>query len=410
MKDTGLRAAEIMLAKDCDLTDFAVIACDQFTSEPKYWNELRDKVKGKRTALDLVLPEIFLGDGDTEQKIARINDNIKRYLKDGVFRTLPKGFVLTVRQTPYVKRRIGLVGAIDLEKYEYSQKSTALIRATEGTITERIPPRLEIRKDAPMEFSHAMILFDDEKKEITEKLYDERDKYEKLYDFTLNMGGGKLEGWFIPYDKKIEEAFSGLLKDDRLIKKYGKKDYFAFAVGDGNHSLATAKTHWERVKSTLSAKERENHPARFALCEFVNVYDEGIYFRPIYRFVKGVDRADFINKIKEIKGGGFKISDGKTITEIKGENALPAAIAEADKFIKEYITEKGGTVDYVHGEKSLNDLVSENERSVGIMFDEMNKNELFRFVSESGALPRKTFSMGEATEKRYYLEGRKIVK
>lgn len=406
MKETGIVATEILLPDVSDLSSFACVACDQFTGDEGYWKELEKKVKGKPSALNLVLPEIYLGDGQ-EARIEKINRNIEEYLGKGLFKTLPKGFVLTVRETPFVKKRIGIIGAVDLEKYEYAKKSSALVRSTEGTIEERIPPRLAIRKNAAAEFPHIMILFDDEKKEIAEKLFEKRDSLEKLYDFTLNMGGGRVAGWFIPEEEGVAEAFSGLLDEERLTKKYGKADEFVFAVGDGNHSLATAKACWNDVKKTLSEEERKTHPARFALAEFNNIYDEGIYFEPIYRFVSGVDRKRFVSEINGVTGR-FGVTDGRDLTVKGSREGLPESVAAVDGFIKNYIAENGGKVDYIHGEKNLFSMVKRDDTAVGVTFDKLKKEELFRYVSANGSLPRKTFSMGEGVEKRYYLEGKRI--
>ncbi len=406
MKETGLKSANILMPKDCDYSAWACIACDQFTSEKEYWDELKKFVGDKKSTLNLTLPEIYLED-DVDNRIKNINANIKNYLNQGVFKTLDKGFVLTIRSTPYVQRRIGLVGAVDLEKYEYSKNSSALIRATEGTIEERIPPRLKIRKDADVEFPHVMVLFDDEKREITERLYENRNALDKLYDFDLNMGGGHIEGYFVPADG-IEEKFASLLDSERLVKKYGREDKFAFAVGDGNHSLATAKTHWNNVKATLTDAEKQTHPARYALVEFVNVYDEGIYFEPIFRYVFGIDKEKFLEGFKAIDGGIMRVySDGKT-EQRNGKNGLPDGIRAVDGYIKEYIDKNGGGVDYVHGETNLKKLVDDRGDAVGILFEKLDKSELFKYVSQNGAFPRKTFSMGEGVEKRYYLEGRRI--
>ncbi len=407
MRETGLNPAQILLPNTDDMTAWSVVACDQFTSEIEYWEKLQAEVNGKRTTLDLILPEIYL-DGKTEERIAKINKNIQAYLTEGVFKPLDKGFILTIRKTPFVERRIGLIGAVDLEKYEYSKKSEALIRSTEGTIEERIPPRLKIRKDATVEFPHIMILFDDEKREIVEKLYENKDKLEKVYDFELNMGGGHIEGYYVSDYNAVLEGFSKLLDNDRLIEKYGKDDKFAFAVGDGNHSLATAKAHWNNVKVTLSEEERKTHPARFALAEFVNIYDEGIYFEPIFRFVSGVNRAEFIKGLKAIDGGIMGIYDGEKVAWEDGKNTLPQGISEVDAFIKGFIEKNGGSVDYVHGEENLKKLVDKSGDTVGILFKKLDKKDLFKHVSNKGAFPRKTFSMGENVEKRYYLEGRKI--
>ncbi len=407
MKYLGLKEANILLPNTEDYNAWACIACDQFTSENEYWTELENKVKGKKTTLDLVLPEIYLND-NAEARIAKINENIKEYLAGGVFNELEKGFILTVRKTPFVATRIGLMGAIDLEEYDFSQKSCALIRATEGTIKERIPPRLKIRKDADVEFPHVMVLFDDEQRQINEKLYQDRASLKKLYDFELNMGGGHIEGYFVPDYEKVLESFSKLLDKDRLIKKYGEEDKFAFAVGDGNHSLATAKTHWNNIKAGLTEEQRKTHPARFALVELVNIYDEGIYFEPIYRYVFGVDTEKFLNGLNQVDGGEMRVYANDRMEFVAGENSLPEGIRAVDKYIKEYISENGGEVDYVHGESNLTKLVDGRAGAVGILFEKLDKSELFKYVSKNGAFPRKTFSMGEGIEKRYYLEGRRI--
>ena len=406
----AIKATKIVLPNVEDMTAWACIACDQFTSEHEYWDELYKLVGDKPSVLNLVLPEIFL-DGTEDKRIEKINTEITNYLKKGILQELKEeGFILTVRKTPYVERRIGLLGALDLEGYEYSQKNQALVRATEGTIEERIPPRLKIRKNAEVEFPHVMVLFDDEKREITEKLYENRDKLKKVYDFELNMGGGEIQGYFVDKSYNIEEKFYQLLDEQRLVEKYGKADKLLFAVGDGNHSLATAKTHWEKVKVTLSEEEKKDHPCRYALVEFVNIYDEGIYFEPIFRLVTGVDTEKFLNEYKASNSGDVKVYLNKELLTIGEEKALPQKIRETDLFIKEYISKNGGTVDYIHGEENLFKLVDSDKKSVGILFEKLDKKDLFRYVSDKGSFPRKTFSMGEGVEKRYYLEGRKIIK
>ena len=409
MQKAIIKADNILLPNVDDLSAWACVACDQFTSEIDYWQTLQKQIGSKKSTLNLTLPEIYLED-QPEKRIEKINENIREYLRDGVFKTLKNGFVLTIRKTPFVERRIGLMASIDLEEYDYSQKSDALIRATEGTIEERIPPRLKIRKNADVEFPHVMVLFDDENKEITEKLFEEREKFEKLYDFTLNMGGGSIEGYFIEDSDAIIQKFINLLDEERLIKKYGKADKFLFAVGDGNHSLATAKTHWNAVKENLSEEEKKTHPARYALVELVNVYDEGIYFEPIFRFVYGVDKQKFLSKLSAVDGGKMQVYFNGTMTNANGNNMLPDGIRAVDGFIKEYIGQFGGSVDYVHGEENLKKLVDERQDAVGILFEKFDKGDLFKYVSKKGALPRKTFSMGEGVEKRYYLEGRRITK
>lgn len=402
-------ADNILLPNTEDFSSWACIACDQFTSEPEYWQTLQNQVKDKKTTLDLVLPEIYL-DESADARIEKINQNIKSYLSNGAFNKLANGAILTIRKTPFVEKRIGLVVAIDLEEYEYSKKSSALIRATEGTIEERIPPRLKIRKNADVEFPHVMVLFDDEKREITEKLYENRNNYKKVYDFDLNMGGGHIEGYFINDYENVIEKFYNLLDSEKLVAKYGKDDKFLFAVGDGNHSLATAKTHWNNVKSTLTDEEKLSHPARYALVELVNVYDEGIYFEPIHRYVYGVNREKFLDGLKSVDGGKIRVYNGVEMKVIAGENDLPTGISAIDSYIKQYIETNGGGVDYVHGDENLKKLVDAKNDTIGIYFEKLDKGDLFRYVSKNGAFPRKTFSMGEGVEKRYYLEGRRITK
>lgn len=409
MKQSVIKVDNILLPNVEDMTAWACIACDQFTSESEYWCELAKFVGDKKSTLNLTLPEIYLED-QPEKRIEKINQNIKSYLSLGVFKALEKGFVLTVRKTPFVQRRIGLVTAIDLEKYEYAVGNKALIRATEGTIEERIPPRLKIRKNADVEFPHVMVLFDDEKRDITETLYKNREKYKKVYDFELNMGGGNVQGYFIDDYESVLEKFDALLEDERLISKYGVADKFMFAVGDGNHSLATAKAHWNNVKQSLNEQERESHPARYALVELVNVYDEGIYFEPIYRYVFGVDKRKFIEGLSAVDGGKMRVYSDGNLKDDQGQNDLPTGIRAVDAYIKQFIQANGGTVDYVHGEENLFKLVDARADAVGILFEKLDKKDLFKYVSKNGAFPRKTFSMGEGVEKRYYLEGRRITK
>ena len=258
------------------------------------------------------------------------------------------------------------------------------------------------------EFSHIMILFDDERCEITEELYENRSKLKKLYDFELNMGGGSVEGYFVEDYKTVLEAFSKLSDKERLIKKYGKADEFIFAVGDGNHSLATAKAFWDEIKTGLTEEEKKTHPARFALAEFVNVYDEGIYFEPIYRFADGVNAKNFADGLKDVTDARFSVYRGGKESFYGSVNNVPEAIKAVDEYVKNYITAHGGKVDYIHGEEEVKKMADADENSVAILFSAINKSDLFRYVSENGAFPRKTFSMGEGEEKRYYLEGKRI--
>ena len=406
IEKTGISAAKILIPDSEYISGFPCIACDQFTGDKNYWATLEKTVGDKPSALNLIFPEIYLS-GGVDERIKRINHNIENYIAGGVFQELPEGFILSVRETPYVKRRIGIIGAVDLDEYEYGKKTSSLIRATEGTIEERIPPRLKIRANAAAEFPHVMVLYDDEKREIAEYYYKNRAKYQKLYDITLNMGGGRVEGYFIPDVKDVLSRFSALLNKSRLVEKYGREDKFVFAVGDGNHSLATAKAHWEKLKTELSEDKIKNHPARYALAEFNNIYDDGIYFEPIFRFISGVNADKFVSGLMDTDCGNAKAYFGKTVA-LTGKNSLPDGIRATDAYIKDYIAKNGGEVDYIHGEKEIKKMVDNDKNSVAVLFEKLKKEDLFKYVSENGAFPRKTFSMGEGIEKRYYLEGRKI--
>lgn len=401
----AFNACEILLPNTDDFSSFAVIACDQFTSNEGYWKQLKNQVDGKLTVLDMILPEIYLS-SSTDDDIKKIGQNIKNYVKTA--KKLPKGLILTVRRTPYVERRIGLIGAIDLEEYDYHKGSTSLIRATEGTVEDRLPPRLKIRKDAVMEFPHVMVFIDDRRREVVEDVYKNKDMLEKIYDFDLNMDGGKLEGYFIKDYQTVIDKMNALLDDDRLKSKYGDVAPILMAVGDGNHSLATAKKHWNNVKETLTEEERLTHPARYALVEIVNIYDEGIKFHPIYRLVTGVDRDSFIKGYVDINHGKDVLYSNATLS-FDGDLNLADTIISCDDYIKSYIDKFGGKVDYIHGEDELKAIVDGDDTAVGVLFPSLEKTELFRYVSNVGCFPKKTFSIGEAKEKRYYLEGRIIV-
>lgn len=388
---------EILLPRaGTDMHAWAVIACDQHTSDSVYWSELEKTVGEKPSTLRLTLPEIYLDKADCAERIGNIAKAMREYRNGGVFRKLPKGFVLVRRETPYSPVRTGIVLAVDLEEYSYEKQSNASIRATEATILERIPPRLKIRECAELEFPHIMLLYDDPQDVVLGELKGRTD-LETLYNFELNMGGGHVCGQFVSEYEEVIRRFESL-----------KKDGLLFMVGDGNHSLASAKALWEKIKADLPACEQETHPARYALCEAVNLYDEGIRFEAIHRLVKGVDTADFIKSFSGTgKGNGaFYVSGKKQSISLPEEAA--DAVRAVDSYILEYVSKKGGSVDYIHGEQALAQLTRENPDYVGISLPKMDKGELFGQVQRFGSLPRKTFSMGESEEKRYYIEGKEI--
>ena len=397
----ALLPADILLPQNVDMSKWAVVSCDQFTSEPKYWQSLAEYIGGAKSTLDLIFPEVYLGDNDAE-RIEKINAAMESYLSEGVFKTIKNSYILVERITASGVRRVGIIGMVDLEDFDFSANAKSVIRPTEGVVPSRIPPRLKIRENASLELPHIMLLVDDPSGSVIETLYQNRDSFEKLYDFNLNMGGGSVKGYRIDADKV---DFSRLWDEGEQIKKYGEKTNFILAVGDGNHSLATAKTYWDNLKKTLLDSERENHPARFALVEVNNVRSEGIIFEPIHRIVFGAGE-EFVDYLKSSLSGDLKVKvicKGKE-TYIDVPSLTPLAILEIQKAIDAY---KVAESDYMHGEEHL--LAIEKEKGgVAIVMPKIEKGDLFKYVLKNGVLSRKAFSMGEAEEKRYYIEARKI--
>lgn len=401
-------AADILLpAKGIDLEKFACIACDQFTSQREYWEELERFVGDSPSALRLILPEVYLSEGNLGY-IERINSAMESYLRRGIFEEHKGCMVYVERSTPYAGIRRGLVAAIDLEAYSFEDGAKTLIRTSEGTVLSRIPPRVEIRKKAPLELPHIMILIDDEERSVIEPLQGEG--LELLYDTKLNMGGGSVRGYKVTACDAVIERLKKLAAPDAIAKKYGSEENMAMAVGDGNHSLATAKAIWEQIKPGLSEEEKKSHPARFALAEIVNIYDEGVHFHPIHRVFFVEDGRHFAEGLKRhLKGFPSKgeiIFDGR-----REEIPLPGGAAEAVTAVQEYadacIKESGGEVDYIHGEDAVLEICK-RRGAVGVLLPPINKNSFFEYIIKQGSFPRKTFSIGEACEKRYYIEARRI--
>lgn len=387
-----------MLLPKADFEKWSVVACDQYTSEQKYWDEVKDIVADSPSALNIILPEIYLSD-DNSQRIDAINENMKKYLEQDVFVEYDNAMIYVERESNNTIRK-GIVGVIDLEDYDYTKGSNALIRATEQTVLERIPPRVAIRKDALLEMPHVMLLVDDKERKVIEPLADKKNSFETAYDFTLMQGGGHIEGYFIDEQtqKTVQDALESLLT--------GKDNEMLFAVGDGNHSLATAKECYRLNPTELN---------RYALVEIVNIHDESIEFEPIYRVMFNVDTNDFMNKFMEahVVSSGDTTQDFECVTKDGIENITVKATAELpvgtlQVFIDEYLKEhKDVKIDYIHGEQVVYDLCKK-ENTLGFIFDGMGKDDLFVAVVSDGSLPRKTFSMGHAHDKRYYIEARKI--
>lgn len=537
----GVHIPEILLpAKGTDLTKWSVIACDQYTSQPEYWKKVNEEVGDSPSTLRLTFPEIYLKDDDKDERISNINEAMLQYLNQGILEPQKPGFILVDRSTPHAASRKGLILAVDLECYDYRAGSQALIRATEGTVLDRIPPRVKIRENAPIELPHIMVLIDDPGKTVIESLFERTYSFEKLYDFELMQGGGHIRGW------KVDDAGSLSLTANALAKLTGLENTedaantqedrskaggyhrgiyknpleatlckapLLFAMGDGNHSLASAKAHWENVKAALKLHDSANrlqdqaagitepvieiiepaagvkgtdaglqtpdpgiqhtrdtaavpeHPARYALVEVVNVHDEGLVFEPIHRVLFGIDSRTILEAMKNICS---RISNGNSKAEYKLYSSRAAmdsdmksardAVAATFRhntsagdashsapvfphnpphllpFILEGIygllsisnpsgSLEAGTlqsildelgkcdpdveIDYIHGEQVIAELGSQKNH-MGLYLPSMNKYDFFKIVKREGILPRKTFSLGEAEEKRYYLECRCI--
>lgn len=405
-----VKVPNILLPKNVDMSKWAVIACDQFTSQVDYWKSLDSYIGTEKSTKNLIFPEVYLSK-DNSKRIDKINNTMKKYLDAGVFEELGEGFVLVDRNTPYNEHRLGLILSIDLEKYSFGKEKVP-VRATEGTIIERIPPRVKIRENAKLEFPHIMLLIDDKDNTVIKPLYEKRNDLKKLYDFDLNQNGGHITGYFVEDTKEPMAALQGLIEEKVLKEKYGDTSTFLFAVGDGNHSLATAKTCWDNIKAKLSKEEFENHPARYCLVEVVNLYDDALKFEPIHRLVKNVDAEDFmekINGIASLQGADVEVVVHCTSHNLKVEGGVAESIKRVDEFINSYKEDNTEIeVDYIHGEDNLLSLVSSDNNSVGILLDKIQKETLFKAIAKGGALNRKSFSMGEAEEKRYYIEAKKI--
>ncbi|MDR3318072.1 MAG: DUF1015 domain-containing protein, partial [Clostridiales bacterium] len=355
--------------KNVDLKRWAVVACDQFTSEPSYWATVARLTDGAYSAAHLIFPERYLSE-NVEERISSINAAMDKYLAKKIFREIPEGMIAIKRDTPFNIGRRGLVTSVDLECYSYRPEDKAEIRATEKTILDRIPPRVKIREKASLELPHIMVLIDDPHDTVITTAFANTGKL--LYDTELNMNGGNVLGYSVNNPDAVLRAL------DKMAERAEAKGGFAFAVGDGNHSLATAKTIWEKLKPALSDKERENHPARFALAEIVNIYDPAIRFEPIHRVVFGAG-ADFLDGLKGGTGGIALTADGETVIALPKDAA--EAVDYADNYIRKYSEGKAGvSVDYIHGADSLREIVRASG-AVGISMPNMDKPSFFSLVA-----------------------------
>ncbi len=386
-------AANILLPKT-DFENWAVIACDQYTSEPEYWDRAKKAVNNKPSALNIVLPEVYLS-ADNSEQIEQINKNMQKYLDDNIFAEYPDSLIYIKRIQSDGKCRQGIIGKIDLECYDYRSGTNAEIRATEQTVLSRIPPRVKIRQNAPLELPHVMLLFDDIKNNIFSYLESNETNFKKLYDFTLMCDAGSIKGYLINQD--AQDKVLSMLEE---LKQ--QKDGFLFCVGDGNHSLATAKECYNQNPTEAS---------RHALTEIVNIHDSALEFEPIYRVVFGVEPETLINEFVKVTGEGtqkFTCVYGDKQVQIGVNPTAKLAVGTLQAFLDDYVkTHNNVEIDYIHGEESLKKLAS-RPNTIGFLFEGMQKNELFDAVNADGSLPRKTFSMGHADDKRFYIEARKI--
>lgn len=425
-----------------DLGAWAVIACDQYTSQPDYWNKVESLTAGKPTTLELTFPEIYLEAPGKEERIARINAKMREYLDNGTLKPLNPGFVLVDRHTTHrPQARKGLIVALDLEHYDFSRDSKTLIRATEGTIVERLPPRIKVRENAPIELPHIMVLIDDPKKTVIEPLFDL--PLEKLYDFDLMLDGGHIQGYAIDRPEHLEaiaQALAKLAGIDLHGPADPDRDVLLYAMGDGNHSLATAKAIWEKLKADAADKTAIlEHPARYALVELVNLHDEGLEFEAIHRVMFKTD-ADAVlaawEKYCETHGMGFSVRNHESAqaalefaaaetrdnrhivpfmaacgygSAVIDNPKLTLEVASLQTFLDDFLkANPGAEIDYIHGADAVAEL-SAKPGAMGFLLPALSKFHLFKSILQDGPLPRKTFSMGEADEKRFYLECRGIV-
>lgn len=425
----GIKIPKILLPKNLDVSTWSVVACDQYTQDRGYWNSVQKTADGKPSSLNIILPEVYLNDSDKPERIKKIRATMNEYLENGIFAEPQKEFVYVERTTAYNRVRRGLVAAIDLETYEWKPFSKAFVRATEATIVDRIPPRMEIRRGAPLESPHIMLLVDDPEKKLVEGTGSRVEKNKPLYSGNLMQNSGSIKGWAVSSSADVEYVRSAL---ENLAEKNTASDgsVFLFAVGDGNHSLATAKAVWDEYKA--ANPEEKDSPVRYALVEIVNIYDSGLTFEPIHRVVFDADPEKLIEKIaRKLDGTVKKVSSAQELEDsVKKSSAdfgfvftkngaqeffkietkiKELAVARFQPVLDEILKADfpSSKIDYIHGSQEVLRLGS-TENSTGILLPPVAKESFFATINSRGPLPRKSFSMGEADEKRFYLECRKL--
>lgn len=390
--------ADILLPRVDDMTKWSCIACDQFTAEPEYWREAERIVGSEPSTLRLMLPEAWLGVRDSAAETRKIYAAMKDYVNRGIFRTVEQSFIYVERTLPSGAVRRGLVGKLDLECYDWAPGSATPVRATEGTVESRLPARVEVRRGATLEMPHIMVFIDDPENAVIPSAAGG----EELYDFDLMLGGGHIRGSRVT-GEAAERLTAALEAPEGSVR---------FAMGDGNHSLAAAKRCWEQIKRNLPESELETHPARYALAEIVNIHDEAVTFEPIHRVLLETVPRGFIEeaaaRLPRGKGQAVTLLAGRREMEIETGMPLGALVALVDELLGDWRREHGGEPDYIHGDEEARALGGKPS-SAGVLLPRLEKAELFPYITEHGPYPKKSFSIGHARDKRYYLECRAIV-
>ena len=395
--------ANILIPNKISMEAWSVIACDQFSSEKEYWHRVEQNAGEKPSTLKMIIPEAYLEEIDEDKAIESISTVMEGYLQNGVFREITESFIYVERTQPDGRIRKGIVGAVDLEEYDFRGVSAA-IRASEGTVLDRLPPRIKIRRSASLELPHIITFIDDKDATVIEPLGEITNKLPLLYDFDLMEGGGHIKGMQVSGENAINIIAA--------LDKLHTQNEMLMIMGDGNHSLAAAKVYWDEIKQELSESERKTHPARKALVELNNVYDPAISFEAIHRVMFNIDPSAFIKEFSDAIPKGTDYTIHWTSREGSGDIGIKAAcigdmLTMMQNFIDDYIKDTDVIVDYIHGEDSTTKLAN-GESCLGLILPAMDKSDFFETVEKSGVFPRKSFSVGHAKDKRYYLECKKI--
>ena len=402
--------ADILIPAGISMEAWSVIACDQFSSEREYWERVGDNVGRAPSTLRMILPEAYLEDVDEEKEIRKIRAAMEEYINRGYLSEIKNSFIYVERTQPDERMRKGIVGTIDIEEYDFKDTSRPAIRASEGTVLDRLPTRIKVRRGAPLELPHIITFIDDRERTVIEPLADKAESLPLLYDFDLMEGGGRIKG------KRVtgSDAEGVLGAINALYTKQTERGTgdMLMVIGDGNHSLAAAKVYWDEFKQTLSEKEREHHPARRALVEVNNVYDDAVSFEAIHRVMFDVDVKQFIKEFEETRPQGSDytirwVSRGESGSIGIRADCIGDMLTIMQTFVDDYVERTGCLVDYIHGDDSAVKL-AEKDRCLGLLLPAMDKSELFMTVAKKGVFPRKSFSVGHARDKRYYLECRRI--